>query len=138
MNSNENMISKIFEKIKKDSASVTAYEDLFAFCRNIEQNDFALAHETNAKLRREVSAAIKRRYDVESFFDLYKKTLLFDAPHYFDSYLLYLEINRKPHERFYQPRRAKLKKIVDEFQRLADDDLDELFVSEPPRVGDNH
>lgn len=132
---NKTLISKIFLKIKKTPSDITAYEDLFSLCRNIETEDFKLAHDTNEKLRKSISAAIKKRNNVEGFFELYKRTLLFDAPYYFDCYLLYLEINRKPNERFYQPRRKVLKRVVDALQKLVDDDLDELFVSMPPRVG---
>ena len=132
---NKSLIKKIFSKIKKAPADITAYEDLFSLCRNIEQEDFVLAHSTNEELRRQISVAIKGRKNVEGFFELYKKTLLFDAPHFFDAYLLYIEINRKPEERFYQPRRKVLKNVVDALQDLVDDKLDELFLSEPPRVG---
>lgn len=132
---NKLLIAKIFQKIKKAPTDVTAYEDLFSLCRNIEQEDFALAHSTNEALRKRISIAIKYRKNVEGFFELYKKTLLFDAPHFFDSYLLYLEINRKPEERFYQPRRRVLKRVVDALQKLTNDELDELFISMPPRVG---
>lgn len=132
---NKLLIAKIFQKIKKAPTDVTAYEDLFSLCRNIEQEDFALAHSTNEALRKRISIAIKYRKNVEGFFELYKKTLLFDAPHFFDSYLLYLEINRKPKERFYQPRRRVLKRVVDALQKLTNDELDELFISMPPRVG---
>lgn len=132
---NKLLIAKIFQKIKKAPTDITAYEDLFSLCRNIEQEDFALAHSTNEALRRRISIAIKYRKNVEGFFELYKKTLLFDAPHFFDSYLLYLEINRKPEERFYQPRRRVLKRVVDALQKLTNDELDELFISMPPRVG---
>lgn len=132
---NKLLITKIFQKIKKAPTDITAYEDLFSLCRNIEQEDFALAHSTNEALRKRISIAIKYRKNVEGFFELYKKTLLFDAPHFFDSYLLYLEINRKPEERFYQPRRIVLKRVVDALQKLTNDELDELFISMPPRVG---
>lgn len=130
-----NLIAKIFAKIKKTPENITAYEDLFALCRNLEPDDFTLAHATNEQLRKELTAVIKRRVNVEEFFSLYKKSLLFDAPHFFDSYLLYLEINRKPNERFYQPRRKVLKSVVDALQELSDGKLDELFLSEPPRIG---
>lgn len=132
---NKDLIAKIFQKIKKTPTDITAYEDLFALCRNIEQEDFTLSHSTNEELRKEITMAIKHRKNVEGFFELYKKTLLFDAPHFFDSYLLYIEINRKPSERFYQPRRKVLKRVVDALQKLTDDELDELFISMPPRVG---
>lgn len=131
----EKLIPKIFEKIKKTPRDIMAYNDLFSLCREIEETDFKLSHETNKMLRERVIKAMRQRYGVPGFFDLYKKTLLFDAPHFLDCYLLYLEINRKPNERFYQPRRKVLKEVVDALQMLVDDELDELFISMPPRVG---
>lgn len=135
MSNSKILISKIFSKIEKDPCDLVAYQDLFELCRNIEQEDFSLAHETNAQLRSKVTAAIKLRKNVSEFFNLYRRSLLFDAPHDFDSYLLYLEIDRKPAERFYQPRRKVMKRVVDVLQMLVDDELDELFISMPPRVG---
>ncbi len=41
-----------------------------------------LSHSTNEELRKAVTAAIKHRKNVEVFFELYKKTILFDAPHF--------------------------------------------------------
>ncbi len=129
------LFEKISQKIKREPWALQAYNDLFALCRNVEGEDFALAHEQNRLLRGRVTEAIQKRYDVSGFFELYRKTLLFDAPYDLDCYLLYLEINRKPHERFYQPRRMILKQVVDALQALVDNELDELFVSMPPRVG---
>ena len=132
---NEKLISKIFFEIQKDPSDYRAYEDVFSLCRSIEESDFKLAHDTNVELRSYIIKALPRSVEVEKFFDLYKRTLLFDAPHYLDAYLLYLEINRKPEERFYQPRRRILKQVADNLQKLVDDELDELFISMPPRVG---
>ncbi len=131
----EKLIPKIFSKIKKTPRDITAYDDLFSLCRNMEGDNFKLAHDTNKLLREKIVVAMRQRYDVSAFFELYKKTLLFDAPHFLDPYLLYLEINRRPNERFYQPRRRVLKQVVDALQELVDDELDELFISMPPRVG---
>ena len=69
------------------------------------------------------------------FNELYYKFLLLEAPMLLDSYCLYIEKNRKPQERFYQPRRKTLKKVVDKLQALEDDELDELFIHMPARVG---
>lgn len=131
---NKKLISKIFFEIEKDPNNVRAYEDLFATCRNVEVQDFKLAHDTNGELRKYIARGMQSAA-YGKLFDLYKRSLLFDAPHFLDSYLLYLEINRKPEERFYQPRRKVLKRVVDALQMLADDELDELFISMPPRVG---
>ena len=67
--------------------------------------------------------------------DLYWRAMLWEAPMLLDSYCLYIEKNRKPQERFYQPRRKTLKKVVDKLQALEDDELDELFIHMPARVG---
>lgn len=69
------------------------------------------------------------------FYGLYNNVLLFLAPDDLDSYILYIEKDRPPQERFYLPRRKTLKQVVDAIQDLADDKLDELFIHMPPRVG---
>ena len=53
----------------------------------------------------------------------------------FESYMLCLERRRPARERFYAPRRKRLKEAVQCIQELLDDELDELFLSCPPRVG---
>lgn len=54
-----------------------------------------------------------------------------------DSYFLYLEKNRNPKDRFYQPRRKLLQKhgIIKGLQDLIDDELDVLTISLPPGSG---
>lgn len=127
---------RIRARIARTPEDPAGYRDLFDLCRNMEADgDFDGAHTLNRWLRFTVSVAIKNRWDVAAFFELYKRTLLFDAPYDFDSYLLYMEIDRRPQERFYQPRRRVLKQLVDALQAITDGELDELFLSEPPRVG---
>lgn len=71
------------------------------------------------------------------YYDLYNKTLLFLAQEHkdFDSYLLYVEKNRDPEDRYYQPRRNKIYWLVQKMQRLIDDELDILSISMPPGTG---
>jgi len=132
---NETVISKIFEKIKKDPCEPGAYNDLFQYIRSGEGEDFGRAHEVNRELRTYLAYGISMQKNVSGLFEVYRRSLLFDAPHFLDSYLLYVEINRDPERRFYQPRRGVLKPVVDALQELTDDELDELFLSMPPRVG---
>lgn len=66
---------------------------------------------------------------------LTKDSLLFLAHRYFDSFLLYLEFDRKPEKRFYAPRKKQLKPIVDGYQACADGECDLLTVSMPKRCG---
>lgn len=72
------------------------------------------------------------------FDELYWKLLLLEAQSYqVDSGLLYLEKNRIPKEKFYEPRRDVFLKhqIVFSLQDLINDDLDILVVSLPPGTG---
>ena len=71
------------------------------------------------------------------YYDLYNKALLFLAQEHkdFDSYLLYVEKNRDPEDRYYQPRRNKIYWLVQNMQRLIDDELDILSISMPPGTG---
>ena len=67
--------------------------------------------------------------------NLYWRAILFEAPNIFESFLLYMERNRKPKKRFYFPRRRTLKIVVDDLQDLEYGKLDFLGISLPPRVG---
>lgn len=70
--------------------------------------------------------------------ELYWDFLLFEARnHQVDSGLLYLEKNRIPKERFYDPRRDVFMKhrIVQSLQDIIDDNLDILVVALPPGTG---
>jgi len=57
------------------------------------------------------------------------------ASYYVDSFKLYIERDRKRKDRFYEPRRKTLKKVSDAIQRLENDELDVLFIHQPPRTG---
>lgn len=61
--------------------------------------------------------------------------LLMDAPHYVDSFKLYIEKDRPKRERFYEPRRKTLTLISNAIQRIENDELDVLFLHQPPRTG---
>ena len=99
---------------------------------------FDMARNTNdIKLCKHVRsiASQEARKGRAEFYDLVKETYLWAAPYDLDSYLVYLEWNRPPEERFYLPRRKSLYQLVCALQDLVDDKLDELFLSMPPRVG---
>lgn len=131
------LIGVIRAKIEKEPYEYGAYEDLFSLCRNGLTENKKEALRLSAELRSVCEANI-RKLDgaiITKLIALIDRTLLFEAPHVFDSYMLYLEKNRRPNERFYKPRRKKLKIVVDAIQALVDDELDELFIAMPPRVG---
>ena len=87
------------------------------------------------KLIRTECAGWIREHGEQNAVDLYRKTLLFDAPHDFDAYCRYLEWAREPRKRFYEPRRKQLKPFVDALQDLEDGRLELLTISCPPGIG---
>ena len=130
--------ASILGAIEKKPEDIGAYEDLFSVCQDWTETDFQRAHRVNKQLRDMCSARMNRvsMSKVGGFYSQWRRSLLFEAPYDFDSYLLYAEINRQAKKRFYQPRRAKLKPVVDSLQALCgDDELDMLAVSLPPGVG---
>ena len=71
----------------------------------------------------------------EGFVDIIWDTYKVEAPHNFESYLVYMEKNRADEKKFYLPRRKTLKIVVDELQNLEDGKYKFLGISMPPRTG---
>lgn len=91
---------------------------------------FAYSDVVKQMTLREYAQTLKPQWD-----ELRWDVLKWEAPELLDSYCLYIERNRKPQERFYQPRRKTLRQVVDKLQKLEDDELDELFLHQPARTG---
>lgn len=106
-------------------------ELLFQYARN---SDDRLIIKRVRRLAAEY-AGLSEGEDRQKFFGIYKKSLLYAAEYDFDSYLIYIEIDREPEKRFYEPRRAQLKEVVAALQDLEDDKLDILSISLPPGTG---
>ena len=80
----------------------------------------------------EYSQINKQNFEI---IDTYYEILREEALYLLDSYALHIEKNRPRRERFYEPRRKTLIKVVNKLQALEDDELDELFVHMPARIG---
>lgn len=114
-----------------------AYADMLSLCRSWEEEDFTAAHRANEELRK-LCAKQLRMVDAKSadaFFETWRKSLLFDAPHNFDAFMRYIELDRKPEKRFYAPRAHYLKPMVQGFQDVLDGKLRLLTISMPKRAG---
>lgn len=123
------LFSKIFEETKRNP-DPKLYNDALTVC--IEDK----LYEENGVLRGQVARELLRGGpDSDALMGVYRRSLLLDAPLNFDAYMQYLEIDRPAKERFYLPRRRVMLRVVRALQALADDRLDELFLSMPPRVG---
>ena len=92
-------------------------------------------HGMNRKMQSMIREDMKKGGPVDDLFEAYKASMLLEAPWDFEQYMLYCEIDRAPEERFYQPRMKTLRPVVQAMQALEDGELDEIFLSMPPRVG---
>lgn len=72
---------------------------------------------------------------VSTVYDLLRSSYDLTAVDYFDDFMIALEWDRAPEDRFWTVRRECLLPVADELQALEEDRLDELFLSCPPRIG---
>lgn len=118
-----------------------ADRDAFAVIRQIWNEDRPYALQMRKNLNVKIARELKREMQkgnkdaAQRLDDLNKEVFIFSAQDYFEDFMFALEWNRPPRERFYMPRRKVLRPLVNALQDLADDKLDELFLSMPPRVG---
>lgn len=129
--------ASILGAIEQKPEDIGAYNDLFSVCRDWTETDFQGAHKANKKLRDMCSHQMNKvpTHKVEGFYSQWRRSLLFEAPYDFDSYLTYIELDRKPGKRFYQPRKHYLKRYVAAYQKILDGKLDFLSISMPKRTG---
>ena len=131
------LITRTLEARRTDPS---AWEDALAILYEHIKAGEAEYHAANKQIRAKMQAAVgmmggAKLSDIDRMNQAYRKSLLMDAKTDFDSFLLYLELNRKAQERFYLPRRNVLRSIVGAFQEVADGKLDLLTVSQPKRTG---
>lgn len=130
---------KIVQNLNNQVRGTPSYELLYKYyseanyiledCPN--ERDFAF----------EVSGFVKKwcdqlwRYLDDEYHKLYWQTMLFEAPYLFESFILYMEKNRTPSRKFYEPRRKTLKVVVQDLQDLEDGRIKFYGLSMPSRVG---
>ena len=124
-------IRAVIDRRPEDSG---AYSDLFSLCREWEPEDFSAAHKVNKELLA-LSADQVVRGGGAKFYEQWRRCLLFEAPHDFDSFMTYIELDRKPEKRFYAPRKHYLRPMVQGFQDVLDGKLRLLTISMPKRAG---
>ena len=136
------IIDSIKAYAKQNPTEAQVYEDWFQAVVNLRdalpQDKRFAAYKYSGELRSVCAAMMgkmKTGEDVAKVYDIIGRTYLFEAKDVFDSYCIYLEWNRAPEKKFYQPRRKVLKTVANALQDLADDRLDLLAISMPPGCG---
>lgn len=131
----KNEIDKLRQGIDFD-----AYENLLLLCRGGLEDDLVNKHEYKYYMDYIKKIALQEvttdKRHVNTWRDLYWRTVKVCACHFFEDYLLYMERKRPYEKRFYEPRRKTLKIVVDDLQKLEDSKTQKLYgLSMPSRVG---
>ena len=123
------------KELETDGATVIPKQDKNQLERIIyNERNFKAARAYSARIR-ELSLLALKETNEEKYIELYKNTLLFDAPHNFDCFCRYIEWDRAAERKFYEPRRKQLKIVADALQGLEEDKFDLVCISLPPGVG---
>ena len=85
--------------------------------------------------RKAMKGMVESGARVEDAYELLHQSYLLCAETSFDDFMIAIEWYRKPEEKFWQVRREHLLPICTALESLANDELDELFISCPPRIG---
>lgn len=110
------------------------FRDLARACKDIKDDPRAVP--TMLRVNSRLEAIIPQFFpEDEEMAKLYWDCMKDDAVHRFEKFMIYMERKRPEREQFYKPRRRPLYHVVKGIQALADDELDELFITLPPRVG---
>ena len=137
---NEELYEAIVASARKDVRDIEIYRDLVdmlvAWGRS-DNEPYRRADQVLFILNYAMSLAVKENdyARAEELRTLIFKLLLFSAPKNLDHYLQALEYDRNPAERFYLPRRHVLLGHAKALQRLYEGEIQELFLSQPPRTG---
>lgn len=136
------IIDSIKAYAKQNQTEAQVYEDWFQAVVNLRdalpQDKRFDAYKYSSELRSVCAVMMgkmKTGEDVAKVYDIISRTYLFEAKDVFDSYCIYLEWNRAPEKKFYQPRRKVLLTLVRDLEDLFFHRVEFLGVSQPPRTG---
>lgn len=135
--STRRIADSIKNSIKQKGINHCDLSDLLDIASHVIENeddrDYAIKITTYVKQSSEW--AIQNGIEILQMDSLYWKTLKVEAGQLFESFLLYMEKNRKPEKRFYKPRQKTLHVVAEDLQDLEDGKLDFYGLSLPPRTG---
>lgn len=132
----KNAAELVKNSITKNGINHSDLSDMLDIASYVIKNedDVKWALNITSYVKKSCEYAIRNHIQIVQMESLYWKTLKVEAPHLFDSYLLYLERKRQKKDRFYEPKKKQLNKhgLIQAMQDLEDDVLDILGISMPP------
>lgn len=131
---------EVLQKIAQNKKGAEGYDAYYVLMKDAIKEDRAWGVAGLKRLRGMLRTAVGENIGKDmglcnALIEMDRKALLTAAPHDFDCFMLGLECNRPAQEQFWKPRRGHLLSICEALQAMEFDELDELFLSCPPRVG---
>ena len=128
---NREILEKLVSRRNQDYQSLSYISDVLLSEKDEDEPDVGLILQYGKYLKG-VSAQ-KAREDSRNL-DVYYRALFALAKYDFDSYLIYMEKDREPKERFYLPRREVLLKhgLIQSLQAMEDGKYKLMTISMPP------
>ncbi len=130
MMDNQEIIRRLWER---DTTDPKVVDMLYSMAVNTE--DHWMSYDIAGLCQKRIAEFRSDPRRAYEFYGVYEKALKYAADRVFEAFLIFNELDRPASERFYQPRMKQLKPIVDALQEIADGELEELFISQPPRTG---
>ena len=124
-------LSDCFELVKALEADGKMFVDGQAV---FNESNFEIAH-SMVKSVRAAAVRLAKTIGGDVPLAIYKSTLLFDAPYFFDEAIRYAEFERPYKKRFYEPRRKQLLPVVRAMEDLEKRKIKLLLVMLPPGCG---
>lgn len=123
--------------ISKNGINYNDLSDLLDVAINAieDESDKEWGLKVTSYIKKCCDVGISKNIEIMQMDALYWKVLKAEAPYKFEPFLYYMEKNRRPKKRFYEPRKKTLHVVVEDLQDLEDGKLDFLGISLPPRVG---
>lgn len=130
----------------KTSLHEVPYKELNDLCEYCMIESLELYHDpdkaeiaellSTTEFARQQAAQLDYKYNEIKYSECYFKAILAETPHNFESFIKFLERNRPPEKRFYEPRKKVLHQVALDLQWLEDDPKAKFYgLSLPARTG---
>lgn len=127
-------MTELYEACKKYMAC-GYYGKAFECIEGLYKDNAAAYYKVVVAFRAAMKSLIERGVEVDANYELLRLSYCLTGRDRFDDFMIATEWWRKPEDRFWLVRREQLLPVCEALQALADGELDELFLSLPPRVG---
>lgn len=128
------MANVLVDAMKKFLA-VSDYRSAYDCLANLYEEEGAEARRYVLAFRNALKGVLLKGYKADTVYDILHDTYVLTAKDSFDDFMIAVEWFRRDEDKFWLVRREQLLPVCEALESLLNDDLDELFLSQPPRTG---